>query len=211
MQYLRSNIRRVSTAGNQSTIGSMSLPTSYESQEGYFNNLYVVISSKTVDDQYVATVSRDLTGQPSGEQYAREELGALRTIPPPAISATGYDNETCSCFFRFGGTFSIYRKVKETDTGITGGLNQTAQNVVSLQEQINELNAIVQEQINNHDSDCTSCSESEPDEEPDSENNNNNEEDCGSGHDAGSTPSDTHTHPNNMTAEEHDAECQHSH
>lgn len=184
MQYLRSNIRRVSTAGDQATLGSMALPTTYESQEGYFNNLYVVISSKTVDDQYVATVSRDLTGQPSGEQYAREELGALRSIPAPAISATGYDNETVSCFFRFGGTFSIYRKVKECDSGITGGLNQTAQNVLSLQDQINELQAIVGA---HQDDDCTSCDE-------DSDHSD-------SSHDSGVVEEEVinHTHPNANT------------
>lgn len=209
MQYLRSTIRRVSTAGDQATIGSQSLPNTYESQDGYFNNLYVVISSKCVDDQYVATVTRDLPSAnlPTlADQNTREVLGTLSAIPPTQLNAEGLAVNKLSCFFRYGGQFSVYRKVKEADTGITGGLNQTASNVASLQDQINELNAIVQEQIN-HDSDT------DTDEEPDSENNNENEseEDCGSGHDAGSTPSDTHTHPNNMTAEEHDAECQHSH
>ena len=38
-QYLRSTIRRVSTAGDQATLGSQALPNTYESQDGYFNNL----------------------------------------------------------------------------------------------------------------------------------------------------------------------------
>lgn len=219
MQYLRSTIRKVSTAGNQATIGSQALPSSYESQDGYFNNLYVVISSKCVDDQYVATVTRDIPASIStiDDQNTREEMGALRAIPPTQLNGEGLAVNKQTCFFRYGGTFSVYRKVKEADSGITGGLNQTAANVLSLQEQLNNLNAIVQEQIN-HDSDCTSCeSDSDPDEEPESDNNSENEsenesdEDCGSGHSAGATVSDSHVHPNNMTAQEHDAECQHSH
>lgn len=201
-QYLRSNIRRVSTAGDQSTLGSMALPTTYESQEGYFNNLYVVISSKTLDDEYVATITRDVAAPSGTNQYTREELGALRSIPAPSINGTGYDSESQTCFFRFGGTFSIYRKVKETDTGITGGLSQTVQNVQSLQDQINELQAIV----GAHGDDCTSCEDSQSDTHSDSGS------DCGSGHQSGaSPPSDGHTHPNNLTAEEHDSQCQHSH
>lgn len=206
MQYLRSTIRRVSTAGDQATIGSQALPNTYESQDGYFNNLYVVVSSKCVDDQYVATVTRDLAsaGLPGlDDQNTREELGTLASIPPAQLNAAGVAVNKLTCFFRYGGQFSVYRRVKEADTGITGGLNQTASNVQSLQDQIHELQALIGDGGN---SDCTTCDDNEVVESSDDD-----DEDCGSGHDAGSTPSDTHTHPNDMTAEEHAAECQHSH
>lgn len=204
MQYLRSTIRRVSTAGDQATLGSQALPNTYESQDGYFNNMFVVISSKCVDDQYVATITRDLADAGLGDnQNTREELGTLAAIPPQQINAAGAAVNKLSCFFRYGGQFSVYRKVKEADTGITGGLNQTAANVQSLQDQINELQSLMGAHAEEH---AEHEEESHTDCEEDDE-----EEDCGSGHQAGATPSDTHTHPNDMTAEEHDAECQHSH
>jgi len=203
-QYLRSTIRRVSTAGDQATLGGQALPTTYESQDGYFNNLYVVITSKCLDDQYVATVTRDIeTASIPGlaDQNTREVMGALRAIPPTQLDGEGLAVNKQSCFFRYGGTFSVYRKVKEADTGITGGLNQTASQVQTLQDQIHELQAIVGA---HQDDDCTSC-----DEESD---HDSDDEDCGSGHQAGaSPPQDGHTHPNDLTAEEHDANCQHSH
>ena len=205
-QYLRSTIRRVSTAGDQATLGSQALPNTYESQDGYFNNLFVVISSKCVDDQYVATITRDIPDAGLGDnQYTREELGSLRAIPPQQTNGEGLAVNKLSCFFRYGGQFSVYRRVKEADSGITGGLNQTASQVATLQDQINELQAIVGA---HQDEDCTSC-----DTHTDTEDNDEAEdEDCGSGHQSGaSPPSDGHTHPNNLTAEEHDSQCQHSH
>lgn len=144
MQYLRSTIRRVSTAGNQATIGSQALPSTYESHDGYFNNLYVVVSSKCIDDQYVATITRDIADAGLGDnQYTREELGTLAAIPPKQTNGVGLAVNKLSCFFRYGGQFSVYRKVKEADTGITGGLNQTASQVQSLQDQINEIQQII--------------------------------------------------------------------
>lgn len=209
MQYLRSTIRRVSTAGDQATLGSQALPNTYESQDGYFNNLYVVVSSKCVDDQYVATVTRDIeTAAIPGlaDQNTREVLGALRSIPPTQLDGEGLAVNKLSCFFRYGGTFSLYRKVKEADTGITGGLNQTAASVQSLQDQINELQALMGSHA---DDDCTSC---DSESEHSSAHHSDDDEDCGSGHQAGaSPPQDGHTHPNDLTAEEHDANCQHSH
>lgn len=206
-QYLRSTIRRVSTAGDQATIGSQALPNTYESQDGYFNNLMIVVSSKCVDDQYVATITRDVRDGPdSSARYIREELGALKTIPPAPFAGDGLSTTPLTCFFRYGGQFSLYRRVKEADSGITGGLNQTASQVATLQDQINELQAIV----GAHQDDDDTSHDSHTDTEED--NNEDNEEDCGSGHQAGaSPPSDGHTHPNNLTAEEHDSQCQHSH
>lgn len=205
-QYLRSTIRRVSTAGDQATLGSQALPSTYQSQDGYFNNLYVVISSKCVDDQYVATITRDVADAGLGDnQNTREELGTLSAIPPAQINAAGAAVNKLSCFFRYGGTMSVYRRVKESDSGINGGLNQTLANVQTLQDQIHELQQIVGAHQDD-DSDCTSC-HSDTDHESDA-----SEEDCGSGHAAGaSPPGDGHTHPNDLTAEEHDANCQHSH
>lgn len=197
-QYLRSTIRRVSTAGDQATIGSQALPSTYESQDGYFNNLFVVISSKCIDDLYVSTITRDIADAGLGDnQNTREVLGSLAAIPPHQTNGEGLAVNKLSCFFRYGGQFSVYRRVKEADTGITGGLNQTASNVQSLQDQINELQAIVGA---HQDDDCSTCSDG-----------SDNSSDCGSGHQAGATVSDTHVHPNNLTAEQHAAECQHSH
>ena len=211
MQYLRSYMRRVSTAGDQATIGSQSLPNTYTVEEGLFNNLYVVITAKTVDDEYVATLTDKAGGSGTGGDGV-ETRGALRTIPPPVIAEQGYESDVQTSSFRFGGQFSVYRRAKEVDTGIASSLtslqNQQQQSTQGLQDQINELQAI----ISQHHDHCSDSGDSQSEHHTDCEEEDSDDEDCGSGHQAGaSPPGDGHTHPNSQTAEEHDAHCQHSH
>lgn len=199
-QYLRSTIRRVSTAGDQATLGSQALPNSYESQDGYFNNLYVVISSKCVDDQYVATITRDIADAGLGDnQYTREEMGTLAAIPPKQTNGVGLAVNKLSCFFRYGGQFSVYRRVKEADTGITGGLNQTAANVQSLQDQINELQAIIGEHADDDSSHDSGIVEEEVE--------SSDEEDLGGpgDHHPDAPVATDHTHPFSGSATDHEA------
>ncbi len=95
-----------------------------------------------------------------------------------------------------------------------GGLAQTVQNVQSLQDQIHELQQLMGDHQIVHDDheaeNSDSCDEDTDHAITDCEESDS--EDCGSGHAAGaSPPGDGHTHPNSLTAEEHDANCQHSH
>lgn len=194
-QYLRSQMRRVGTASDEATIGACTLPKwSYET--GYFNNLYIVVSSKSIDDQYVAQVEQTITG---AAPAASEIKSTLRSVPGVPLVADGYESNINGCCFRYSGDLTIWRRAKAVDLGLG---QSTLNNMNNLQDQINELQAI----INQHDDDdCTSCEGS------DSEHSESGS-DCGSGHQSGaSPPSDGHTHPNNLTAEEHDNQCQHSH
>lgn len=216
MQYLRSYMRRISTAGDQATLGSQSLPNTYQVEDGLFNNLYVVCTAKTVDDEYVATLT-DKAGPAGTGGDGTETRGALRTIPPPDIAENGYESEKQTSSFRFGGTFSVYRRAKEVDTGIASSLeslqNQQQQSTQGLQDQLTQL----QDQVSDltalaaeHETDCdsdTDCEETDSDSDDEE-----SDSDCGTGHQAGaSAPGDGHTHPNSLTAEEHAANCQHSH
>ncbi len=192
-QYLRSQMRRVGTASNEATLGAQTLPR-WTYEDGFFNNLYVVITSKSVDDQYVTQVEQTITGS---SPASVEVKSALRSVPGVPLVADGYASDINGCCFRYGGTLTIHRRAKAVDLGLG---QSTVNTMNSLQDQINELQQIIGEHQDD-DSDCPSCEEV-----------SDSESDCGSGHQAGaSPPSDGHTHPNNLTAEEHDNQCQHSH
>lgn len=193
-QFLRSQMRRRGTAANESTIGAQTLPEwSYE--EGFYNNLYLVVTSKSVDDQYVTQIEQTI---PNSDPASVEIKSALRSVPGIPVDAVGYDSSITGCAFRYSGDLTIFRRAKACDLGLG---QSTINNMNSLQEQINELQEIVG---SHQDDDCDSCD--------DSEHSGSDSEDCGSGHQSGaSPPSDGHTHPNNLTAEEHDSQCQHSH
>jgi len=131
MQYLRSHMRRISTAGDQATIGSQSLPNSYQIEDGLFNNLYFVVTVKSKDDEYVATLN-DKAGPPGSGGDGTETRGALRTIPPPTIAEEGYESESQCISCRIGGTISVYRKAKEVDTGISSSISELQNEVQQL-------------------------------------------------------------------------------
>lgn len=208
MNYLRSTCRRESSAAVEDLDyklgGEWKATFGIDESGSQFNNIYIKCIAKCV------------TKTAKCNMMVGDNDGALGTVSKAFTVPTFHNMDNTSgpfeytslknARFRYGGTIGIKHYCQEISRGFG---NSEMTTISALQSQINDLQNLVNNQIEEHGSDCTSCSDADTDEEPESE---NNEEDCGSGHAAGaSPPQDGHTHPNNLTGEQHSSLCQHSH
>ena len=202
MNYLRSTVRRESSAAiddlDYKLGGEWKAQFAIDETGAQFNNVYVKVLAKCV----TKTAKANMTVGDAG--------GALGTVSKSYVVPTFHNMDSSTspfeytdmknARFRYGGSIGVQHYCQEISRGFG---NSEMTTLASLQNQINQLQDLAaQAQLD----DCTSCDES------DHASDHESDEDCGSGHQAGaSPPGDGHTHPNDLTAEEHDANCQHSH
>lgn len=213
MNYLRSTCRRESSAAiddlDYKLGGEWKASFSIDESGAMFNNVYVKV------------LSRAVTKTAKANMQVGENDGALGTVSKAYTVPTFHNMDSSTgpfeytsmknARFRYAGSIGISSYCAEISRSFgnseMSAISTLNSNIQQLQDQVNELQTLA----NDHDdSDCTSCEESDHDDG--SVDDGTDDEDCGSGHQAGaSPPGDGHTHPNSLTAEEHDANCQHSH
>lgn len=225
--YLRSTCRRVSSATVNSTLCGQWKPTFEIDETGaQFNNCYVRAMSTCITKDVIVkkTVGE---GANIGASQFTYDLPQLVNMSGSNSIAMG-DETLKFARFRYGGTIGVGHYCKETSRGFGSATTIAVQELHSqlalLQEQVAVLNDIAAEHADETDTDADSvCTTDQSDDDNDGDHcdddsdecdhcDEESDSDCGTGHQAGaSPPGDGHTHPNNQTAEEHAAHCQHSH
>lgn len=202
MNYMRSTCRRTSAATENDTLGGQWKPQFAIDETGaQFNNVYVRAMATCVTKTAKANMT---VGVGDGALGTVSRSYVVPTYHNMDSSTTPFEyTDMKNARFRYGGTIGVKHYCQEISRGFGNSEMTTLGN---LQAQINQLQDTIADQIADHGSDCTSC------DEDDGHVSEASDDDCGSGHQAGaSPPGDGHTHPNDLTAEEHDANCQHSH
>lgn len=204
MNYMRSTCRRTSAATENNTLAGQWKPQfAIDNTGAQFNNVYVramaTCITKTAKANMMVGAGDDALGTAS-------RAYTVPTFHNMDSSTTPFEyTDMKNARFRYGGTIGVKHYCQEISRGFG---NSQMSSFVDLQNQINEL----QVQLGLVD-DANSChSGSDCSDEGIHTSDVSDDEDCGSGHQAGaSPPGDGHSHPNSLTAEEHDANCQHSH
>jgi hypothetical protein len=198
MNYLRSTCRRQSAATQSETLAGQWKPQFAIDETGaQFNNVYVRAMATCVTKNAKVNVLQGANNTSLGTASKAYTIPAVYNMADGAGPWPYTDVKNAR--FQYSGTIGVKHYCQEISRGF-GNSEMTA--LGNLQNQINQIQDAIAPHLS--DSDCTSCDEESVHSDSDS--------DCGSGHQAGaSPPGDGHTHPNNLTAEEHDANCQHSH
>lgn len=138
LNYLRTQYRKSYNSGNFATIGLQAKPSyTVADDQSMFNSVFIVVSAKCVDDQYIADVSVE-TGTGSPEYL--EHMPQIATYPPIGIPATElagkYKAIANGCQFGIAGSVKVSHRVEAIRRSI-GGEAVTAIN--NLQTQLDVL------------------------------------------------------------------------
>ncbi len=221
MNYLRSTCRRESSAAvddlDYKLGGEWKASFSIDETGAMFNNVYVKVLSRVVTKTAKANM---MVGEADGALGTVSKAYTVPTLHNMDSSTSPFEyTDLKNARFRYGGTIGVKHYCQEISRGFG---DSTMSAVANLQSQIAALQAIANGEDPDADSTCTT-EHSDDDNDGDHCDDDSDEcdhcsdddggsEDCGSGHASGaSPPGDGHTHPNSLTAEEHDANCQHSH
>lgn len=129
--FSRSTCRRTSSASDQALLGEMLKPTFEIDDTGaMFNNVFIVATSKCVDDQLVRTATSTLYTNVAGE------LTSSNSHEYPQLSAA-IDARHGVSQFRYGGTIGIKSYVRDISRGVSSHSGLILAN--TLQKQINAL------------------------------------------------------------------------
>ncbi len=225
MNYLRSTCRRESSAAvddlDYTLGGEWKATFSIDESGAMFNNVYVKVLSRCVTKTAKCNM---MVGDNDGALGTVSKAFTVPTLHNMDSSTGPFEHTTLkNARFRYGGTIGVKHYCQDISRGFG---DSTMSAVANLQSQIAALQAIANGEDPDADTDADSeCATQHSDDDNDGDHcdddsdecdhcsdDNGGDEDCGSGHAAGaSPPGDGHTHPNSLTAEEHDANCQHSH
>lgn len=212
MNYLRSTCRRESSAAvddlDYKLGGEWKAQFATDESGAQFNNVYVKVLAKTVTRTAKANM---MVGAADGALGTVSKAYTVPTFHNMDSSTSPFEyTDMKNARFRYGGTIGVKHYCQEISRGFGNSEMSTLGN---LQAQIHAIqDVIAQAQIDDVSDTESEHSSAHQSDDTDEETPSEHEEACGTGHQAGaSPPGDGHTHPNDLTAEEHAANCQHSH
>lgn len=135
LNYLRSQYRKTYNANSMATIGLQSLPSFGLADDGFFNSVYIVVSSTLTTDKYISTCSIE-KGTGTNPENTETGIPQIASYPPVGLTETGFQTIGDGAQFGISGRIGVFSSVKETARTI-GGAQIAA--LESLQNQINKL------------------------------------------------------------------------
>lgn len=134
LNYLRSQYRKTYNANNMGTLGIQASPSFGLADDGFFNAVYIIVSSTLTTDTYVATV--EVEKNATNPETKETGIPQIATYPPTGLDNVGYTQIGNGAHFGVQGTVTVNHRVKETQRAI--GHAESAQ-LSLLQQQIDDL------------------------------------------------------------------------
>ncbi|AXQ66164.1 MAG: putative capsid protein [Cressdnaviricota sp.] len=155
LNYLRSQYRKTYNANSMATLGLQATPSFGLAEDGFFNSVYIVVSSTLTTDKYISTCSIEKNA--TNPEQLETGIPQVANYPPVGLSEIGYQTVGRGAQFGIGGKIGVFHCVKETARTI-GTAEITA--LKALQDQIDELKLLKAPPVNNDESDSDSDSKS---------------------------------------------------
>lgn len=134
LNYLRSQYRKTYNATSMGTLGTQATPSFGLADDGFFNAVYIIVSSTLTTDTYVSTV--EVEKNATNPETKETGIPQVASYPPTGLTADGFVTIGRGAQFGIQGTVTVHHRVKETQRAIG---HVTASQLQSLTDQIAEL------------------------------------------------------------------------
>ena len=116
------------------TLGIQASPSFGLADDGFFNAVYIIVSSTLTTDTYVSTV--EVEKNATNPETKETGIPQIANYPPTGITTAGYQTIGRGAMFGVQGTVTVNHRCKEVQRAV--GHAEAAQ-LSNLQEQINTL------------------------------------------------------------------------
>jgi len=134
LNYLRSQYRKTYNATSMGALGTQAKPSFGLADDGFFNAVYIIVSSTLTTDTYVATVETEQNA--TNPETKETGIPQINTYPPVGLTTGTYQTIGAGAKFGIQGTVTVNHRVKETQRAIG---HVTASQLQVLTDQINQL------------------------------------------------------------------------